>query len=459
VNGRAINHLNAARIDEIATLVRNAQPLTAWPESFFHIEDNIRRRDQQLSVQSNNGDALRKALQLGKDNIMQQLTQSALRGRGGAGFKTAAKWDYCLHSESTQRYVVCNADEGEPGTFKDRVLLNSYTHSVIEGMVICALVTGAREGFIYLRAEYSHLLDHLQGVLQKQRELNLLGNNILGRDGLDFDIQIHLGAGAYICGEESALIESLEGKRGVPRVRPPFPVISGYKNKPTVVDNVETFWSVSLIMLQGSDWFTAQGSELSRGTRLLSISGDCARPGIYEYPFGVSLKQILEDCAGQDAQAIQIAGAAGHLVLAKDFERCMSFEDLPTGGSFMVIGPQRNLLDMLQNFAHFFKHESCGFCTPCRVGTRVIAELIDRFKNGQGSRIDLHQLSQTARLMQKSSFCGLGCSVPTVFLDALEHCPELFEKGMGADPDNPVFDLEQAVSEFNQLSRSSIKGA
>ena len=452
VNGIAINRLDGARIDQIAQLICSQQPLSAWPAALFQIDDNIQRRDQQLSTPIETGASIRSALKLGPQRIMQLLTESGLRGRGGAGFKTATKWNCCIHSASTERYVVCNADEGEPGTFKDRVLLNSYAHGVIEGMSCCALVIGARQGFIYLRAEYYYLLDHLNQLLQHQRDQNLLGNNILGVKGFDFDIQIHLGAGAYICGEESSLIESLEGKRGIPRIRPPFPVIRGYQNQPTVVNNVETFWSVSHIIMQGSEWFTTQGTQKSKGTRLLSISGDCSRPGIYEYPCGVSLHDILQDCGGQDAQAVQIAGAAGNLVLAKDFQRCMSFEDLPTGGSFMVIGAQRSLIDLLQNFAQFFKHESCGFCTPCRVGTTVIDQLIGRFKRGQGCRGDLQQLKQTAQLMKQTSFCGLGTSAPTAFLDAIKHCPELFENLMTADSDNPAFDLEQATSEFQQLT-------
>ena len=457
VNGTAINRLDAARIDQIAQLICSHQPLSSWPVSLFQIEDNIQRRDQQLSMPVVPGASIRKAVELGSHRIMQMLTESGLRGRGGAGFKTATKWNCCIHSESTERYVVCNADEGEPGTFKDRILLNSYASYVIEGMSCCALVTGARKGFIYLRAEYQYLLEHLNQLLQQQRDQNLLGKSILGVEGFDFDIQIHLGAGAYICGEESSLIESLEGKRGIPRIRPPFPVIRGYKNQPTVVNNVETFWSVSHIIMQGSEWFTRQGTEKSKGTRLLSISGDCSRPGIYEYPCGVSLHDILHDCGGQDAQAVQIAGAAGNLVLAKDFQRCMSFEDLPTGGSFMVLGRERCLIDLLQNFARFFKHESCGFCTPCRVGTTVIDQLIGRFSLGQGSRGDLQQLKQTAELMKQTSFCGLGTSAPTAFLDAIKHCPELFESRMSSDRDNPAFDLEQATSEFRQLTRKSGK--
>jgi [NiFe] hydrogenase diaphorase moiety large subunit len=351
--------------------------------------------------------------------------------------------------------VVCNADEGEPGTFKDRVLLDLYTDAVIEGMTICARVIGATRGFIYLRGEYRFLLDKINTALDARRQQGLLGQNILGHEDFNFDIDIHLGAGAYICGEESALIESLEGKRGTPRVRPPFPVQQGYMNKPTVVNNVETFFSVNYIAANGAASFNKVGTDQSMGTRLLSISGDCEVPGIYEYPFGVSLNQILQDCGGEHAQAVQMAGAAGHLVLAKDFDRVMSFEDLATGGSFMVIGPERNLLQVLDNFARFFEHESCGFCTPCRVGTRLVAEIIDGFSRGQGSQGSFNQLGAINDLMTHSCFCGLGCSAPTVFIDAMRDCRPLFESQMQAG-DNPVFDLEGAVTEFDDMVNSVI---
>jgi len=456
VNGMAVNRLDSQRVTEIASLIRQHKPTCEWPQTFFTIENNIRRNDIQLNVQAGDGTELGYALDLGAKNVLQVLQDSGLRGRGGAGFSTAKKWDYCKQSKADERIVVCNADEGEPGTFKDRVLLNSSAHSVIEGMTICAYAIGANKGFIYLRGEYLFLLDHLNKVLQQRREAGLLGQKIKGENNFEFDIQIHLGAGSYVCGEESALIESLEGKRGIPRIRPPFPVNKGYDNKPTVVNNVETFWSVSRILLKGSEWFKQAGTEQSAGTRLLSISGDCEKPGIYEYPFGITVRQILQDCGASDAQAVQMAGAAGTTVLARDFNRCMSFEDLATGGSFMVIGAQRNLMEMLGNFADFFKHESCGFCTPCRVGTTIIADIIQRFCKGNGCRNDLAQLEETSQLMLVSSFCGLGCSAPTAFLNALEDNPELFNSLMSTDSDDPVFDLEEAVSDFKKITE---KGA
>lgn len=457
VNGMAIKQVNKKRINQIAQLIKHRKSLAEWPAHLFDIKDNIRRRDRQLSMHSANGDGLRILLEKGNDWFINTLDESGLRGRGGAGFKTASKWKYCLNSEADTHYVICNADEGEPGTFKDRVLLHSYAHSVIEGMTLCARVIHANQGFIYLRAEYRYLLKHLQEVLQQCRDSNLLGQGILGEKGFDFDIEIHLGAGAYICGEESALIESLEGKRGIPRIRPPFPVVEGYNNKPTVVNNVETFWSVSRIILKGSDWFRQAGTEQSSGTRLLSISGDCLHPGVYEYPFGTRLRQILEDCGGLDAQAVQMSGAAGNMILSKDFDRTMSFEDLSTGGSFMVIGPERDLMDVLENFAQFFKHESCGFCTPCRIGTSLIVDIIQRFRSGLANKAELKKLRDLLSLMQQTSFCGLGCSAPSVFLNALDESPKIFEDLIKTESDNPVFDLEAATSEFRQFAEHGFK--
>jgi len=241
VNGRAITRLTHQRVQEIGQLIRNHTQLDEWPADFFRVEDNIRRSDLMLDNRLAPGEVLRAALALGADKIVEAIKQSALRGRGGAGFPTGLKWESCRNAKGSEHYVVCNADEGEPGTFKDRVLLTRQADLVFDGMTLCALAVGAKQGFLYLRGEYQYLLEPLETVLQRRRDANLLGTNILGQPSFDFDIKIHLGAGAYICGEESALIESLEGKRGVPRNRPPFPVTHGYMQQPTAVDNVETF--------------------------------------------------------------------------------------------------------------------------------------------------------------------------------------------------------------------------
>jgi [NiFe] hydrogenase diaphorase moiety large subunit len=463
VNGCVISRLSDSRIDHICTLIEDGTGVAQWPAGFFLVEDNIRRRDLLLSDETANaspdGSALRALLETGGAAMLDVIEKSGLRGRGGAGFRTAMKWRFCRQAEADTRYVVCNADEGEPGTFKDRVLLNSYADSVFEGMTLCAGVIGARRGYLYLRGEYRYLLEPLEHILQRRRENGLLGQNISGKDGFDFDIEIHLGAGAYICGEESSLIESLEGKRGIPRNRPPFPVTHGYLNQPTVVNNVETFMAAAKIAALGADWFCRAGTLESTGTKLLSISGDCERPGIYEYPFGVSIKQVLEDCGAANTQAVQIAGAAGTTLPVADADRCLAFEDVSTGGSFMVFNTDRMLLDMVQNFAHFFVHESCGFCTPCRVGGSLLKDLVDKLVNGHATQYDVAEMKQIGALMKQTSQCGLGTTAPNPVLDLLEQFPQLVESRLAHSGYEPAFDLDAALQEARDITGRDDEGA
>jgi [NiFe] hydrogenase diaphorase moiety large subunit len=380
------------------------------------------------------------------------MEHSGLRGRGGAGFRTATKWRLCRDAEGAEHYVVCNADEGEPGTFKDRILLNSYADQMFEGMTLCAGIVGARQGYLYLRGEYRYLREPLEGVLARRREAGLLGKSIQGRAGFDFDIRIHMGAGAYICGEESALIESLEGKRGIARVRPPFPVTHGYRGQPTVVNNVETFMKAAAIAVHGADWMTTTGTAESTGTKLLSISGDCARPGIYEYPFGVSIRQVLQDCGAADVQAVQVAGAAGTTIAPAEFDRVLAFEDVSTGGSFMVFDSSRDMLDMVRNFAHFFAHESCGFCTPCRVGGVLLRDLVDKVCAGRASESDLQEMRGISKLMRQNSQCGLGTTAPNHVLDTLEKFPGSYGSRLRHSGFAPAFDLDAALDEARAIT-------
>ncbi len=372
VNGLAIASLDKARLDLVAELIRAKKPLDEWPPMLFEIPDHVRKAGPLTGEAFVPGAALRAMIARGTEATLAEVEAANLRGRGGAGFKTATKWASCRKAEGTAHYVVCNADEGEPGTFKDRVLLASHADLVFEGMTACARVIGAKQGFLYLRGEYRNLLERLKSVLAGRREAGLLGQNILGEAGFDFDIEIHLGAGAYICGEESALIESLEGKPGKPRNRPPFPDRCGYRNQPTVVNNVETFACAARIVERGGAWFAAIGTPQSTGTKLVSISGDCQRPGVYEYPFGVAVQQILIDCGAEDAHAVQVSGPSGTCISFREFDRRIAFEDLATAGAFMVFSRRRDMFEVARNFTHFFAHESCGFCTPCRVGTSLL---------------------------------------------------------------------------------------
>lgn len=452
VNGHAITNLDERRLDAVARAVEAGLPLDAWPPELFRVRDNIRRGEILLETPLDPGEALKAALGMTPEGILERIDQSGLRGRGGAGFKTATKWRCCAGAEDQERIVVCNADEGEPGTFKDRVLLQSHADRVFEGMTLCARATGARTGYLYLRGEYRYLKDDLHEVLARRREAGLLGERILGHPGFGFDIHIHLGAGAYICGEESALIESLEGKRGVPRKRPPFPVTCGCFQRPTVVNNVETFVAAADILAHGVDWFRSRGTERSTGTKLLSVCGDCERPGIYEYPFGVSIGQVLKDCGADNPQAVQAAGPAGHLVSPAGYDRTIGFEDVSTGGAFMVFGQDRDLLDVLVNFTRFFAHESCGFCTPCRVGTSLMRDLMAKVQAGHGTGLDLEEMRRVGELMRHTSHCGLGTTAPNAVLDALESFSQILQARLTDSPFEPAFDLDAALSEARQLT-------
>ncbi len=463
VNGLVVSRLDNSRIEQIADLIESEVDVTEWPQAFFLVEDNIHRRDQLLSKQTAgltpDGSALRALLEHDENTLLETIETSGLQGRGGAGFGTGKKWRLSKQTEADCRYVVCNADEGEPGTFKDRVLLNSYADSVFEGMTLCAGIIHAQHGYLYLRGEYRYLLEPLQQVLQRRRDNKLLGRNILGKQGFDFDIDIHLGAGAYICGEESSLIESLEGKRGIPRKRPPFPATDGYLNKPTVINNVETFMAAAKIAALGADWFRSSGTADSPGTKLLSISGDCKRPGIYEYPFGVTIRQILDDCGAENTQAVQIAGAAGTTLPITETDRCIAFEDVATAGSFMVFNNDRDLFEMVQNFTHFFAHESCGLCTPCRVGGELLKDLVDKLVNGHATHYDIGEIETIGALMQDASHCGLGSTAPSPILDLLKHFPQLVEKKLAHSNYEPAFDLDAALQEARDITGRDDAGA
>ena len=452
INGYALTRLDKPRLDQIAELVNGQIPLTQWPREFFEVVSNIRRADILLGRHFADGAALRAVLKRGPESILEEMVKSGLRGQGGAGFKSAAKWISCRNAPGEVKYVVCNADEGEPGTFKDRVLMQDFADLVFEGMTLCGRVIGARQGFVYLRGEYRYLLDALRETLRRRHEVGLLGDAILGDPTFGFDIDIHLGAGAYVCGEESALIESLEGKHGVPRIRPPFPTTHGYLNKPTVVNNVETFAAAAKIAVEGGAWFASRGTAESKGTKLLSLSGDCERPGIYEYPFGVTVRRVLEDCGAPDAQGIQMAGPAGHMISARQFDRRICFEDLATGGSFMVFSQRRDILDGIRNFTQFFVHESCGFCTPCRVGTSLMRDLVTKVHAGHGTRYDLEEMRTLGRIMRVACHCGLGQTAPNPVLDSLEQFPDAWERRLRSTIFEPAFDLDAALEQARWLT-------
>jgi len=451
VNGLPLTKLDHAKIDLIADLINRQQPLETWPDELFAVNDNLLKTDLLLSHPITSGAALQATFARGTTATLEEIDQSGLRGRGGAGFKTAMKWRFCSQEPENVRYVVCNADEGEPGTFKDRVLLNSYADQVFEGMTVCAAIIGAKQGFLYLRGEYLFLHNKLQAILQQRREVGLLGSNILGQ-GLDFDIEICLGAGAYICGEESALIESLEGKMGIPRNRPPYPVTQGYLGKPTVVNNVETFLAAAAITVNGGTWFAAVGTNKSQGTKILSICGDSPRPGIYEVPFGTTIQTILDDCGADDVLGVQIGGPSGTFISNQEFQRKLAFEDLATGGSFIIFNNSRNILDIVNNFTHFFAHESCGFCTPCRVGTSLLKKQLDKIVDGHGSAGDVVALEELCQLVKNQSHCGLGQTAANPIITTLERYPELYQAQLKKISYEPGFDLDAALETARRMA-------
>ena len=388
------------------------------------------------------------------EQVIETILQSKLTGRGGANFPTGRKWALCRQNPGTTKFIVCNADEGEPGAFKDRFLLQAYPGLVIEGMTAAAYAVGARQGILYLRAEYRYLQDELEAVLQRYRDQNWLGEHIAGQD-FSFDIRIQLGAGAYVCGEETSLLESLEGHRGEPRLKIFFPVQKGFQGQPTVVNNVETFAKAARILELGAARFAELGTVQSRGTRLFSVSGDCQKPGIYELEWGVSIKELLAMCEAVDTSFVQVSGPSGSLIPASQFERRLSIEDVSCNGSFMVFNKNRDLLQVISNFIEFFKHESCGVCTPCRVGNFLLSRQLDKLRCGLVVKADLENIQEWGKLMQQASRCGLGQSAPNALLQALQTMPERFTERMTtyAHEWEKGFDYDKAIAPFDKIQK------
>ena len=372
--------------------------------------------------------AYQKALKMKPEDVITEIKSSGLVGRGGAAFPTGIKWEGAAKAEGLQKYIVCNADESEPGTFKDRILLLEDPHRTIEGMCIAAHAIGASKGYIYIRAEYPYIIPVLEKALNEAREAGYLG--------LYFDIEIRVGAGAYICGEETALFESIEGKRGFPRVKPPFPTTNGLFDKPTVINNVETLCNVPLIISKGALKYRKIGTEKSPGTKLFCVSGDVVKPGLYEIPFGTTLRELLKMAGGvvgkKSLKAILFGGAAGAFATPEHLNVKMTFEDLraaglPLGsGVVMVFDETREIRDALKRLGKFFAHESCGKCYPCQMGTQRQMEILDRVASGGVLSGDFFRLEDVGWTMTESSLCGLGQTAASAVLSAMKLWPELF---------------------------------
>ncbi len=446
VNNIAVPRLSTTRVDAIAELIEARAPIDHWPAEFFRVEDNVQRPGPLLQAPLTPGRALDAAIARGREGLLNEIKRSNLRGRGGAGYATGLKWEAARNAPGAERYIVCNADEGEPGAFKDRVLLTSHAGRVFEGMAIAGYAVGATRGFLYLRGEYEYLKPRLDAEHERMRLVRRLGPAIRGCAGFDFDVEIHVGAGAYVCGEETALLESLAGKPGRPRIRPPFPVTHGYLGRPTVVNNVETLCQATEVAIHGGAAFAGQGTKNSSGSKLLSVSGDCERPGVYEYSFGVPIAQVLEDAgAARDTAAVQIGGPSGVLLTPDEFTRRIAFEDVPTSGSFMIFSGQRDMFEVVRNFVHFLAHESCGFCTPCRVGTSLQREMVEKIAEGRGTRYEINELMRVRGLMRRMSHCGLGQMAGNAISDCWNKFRPTFERRLLATEFAPAMDLDAAL--------------
>ncbi len=462
VNGMALTELEPADAPLIVAALRQADRQGERPAYPPHAaqaamlpkskpRSSLVQRGPLLTGSGVAGDGIRAALALTPDAVIEQITASKLRGRGGAGFPTGMKWRLTRKAAGAQHYIACNADEGEPGTFKDRLLLAEFPDLVFDGMTVAGYALGGREGLLYLRGEYAYLWDDLQRSLTARRSQGLLGAGVCGKAGFDFDIRIQLGAGAYICGEESSLLESLEGKRGSPRDRPPFPTERGYLGQPTAIDNVETLVCAARIMERGAPWFAGFGTKDSTGTKLMCVSGDCPRPGVYETAFGITINELLDLVGAPDAQYVQFSGPSGQAVAPKDFGRRIAYEDLSTGGSTMIFGPQRDVLGIALQFADFFVEESCGWCAPCRVGTTLLKQGMEKVVAGRATLSDLAATEALANTVVRMSRCGLGQTAPNPILTTMLNFPELYEARLAPAPFEPLVTLDQALREAIQI--------
>jgi [NiFe] hydrogenase diaphorase moiety large subunit len=433
------------RRDQLAPYPPTAADAAKLPKSI--VRPSLVKVGPMLAGPFVRAQGLKAALALTPDDVIAEITRSNLRGRGGAGFPTGMKWRLTRKAEGKEHYILCNADEGEPGTFKDRMLLAHYPDLVFDGMTIAGYALGSSQGVLYLRGEYAYLWESLQACLAARRKDDLLGSHILGRSGFDFDIRIQLGAGAYMCGEESSLIESLEGKRGSPRDRPPYPTEHGYLQQPSAVNNVETLVCAARIMDRGATWFAGLGPKDSTGSKLMCLSGDCARPGVYEVPFGITLNELLDLAGASDAAYVQVSGPSGQAVAPKDFGRRIAYEDLSSGGSTMVFGPGRDVLDIARQFTDFFAEESCGWCAPCRVGTTLLKQSMEKIVAGRATMADLSATEDLANTVVRMSRCGLGQTAPFPILTTMRSFPELYEARVAPAAFEPRVTLEDALRE------------
>jgi [NiFe] hydrogenase diaphorase moiety large subunit len=458
INFQPFTNLNAIKIKDIMASLRRGVEVESICDA---PADNIRYTPPGGTVffrDFTEGSVLKKAVSIGAEGVLEELKKAELSGRGGAYYPTWKKWSAAKNQPATPRYVVCNADEGEPGTFKDRVLMNTRPETLIEGMLLCGYTIGASFGIIYLRGEYRWLKPKLDATIEAYRKAGLLGRIAGGIQGFDFDIRVQMGAGSYVCGEETALLESLEGKRGEPRTKWFFPVEKGYLQQPTVINNVETFCAAARIIEMGSDAWSQLGIPGSPGVKLLSVSGDCRLPGIYEIEWGMTVAELLELSEAEDPFYIQISGPSGECISIKDKYRRISMldllarKDIRSGGSIMVFNKQRDLVKVLLNFSEFFKTESCGICTPCRAGNFIIQRKLERLDNGLANQQDLEDLKNWGVIMKNTSRCGLGKTATNSLIYAIDKFRDYFSHKLDKEYNglNLKFDMEAATEDYEQ---------
>ena len=473
INGIVFTELTPFRVREIIAHIKSGKGLEGLQVKSYGdsknatallkavVNNNMRRMGPILNPQFEVGHVLRsKITKMSPEDVLYEMRGSELRGRGGAGFPTGLKWYFCRLAEGEKKYVFCNADEGEPGTFKDRVILTETPGTVFEGMAIGGYAIGAEEGILYLRYEYKYMRNYLEDVLQNMRKNNLLGENICGIEGFNFDIRIQSGAGSYVCGEESALIESAEGKRGEPRPRPPFPVEKGYKDCPTVVNNVETLCSAVNIVNYGHQWYLKQGTEASKGTKVLSISGDCRFPGVYELEWGFTVRDILEMVGAKNTQAVQMGGPSGELIGKNKFKHTVCYANLSTGGSLTIFDDSRDIIkDVVLNFTDFFISESCGSCVPCRNIPVLLKQKIEKIVAGKGTKQDVLDMESWVGVM-KINRCGLGHTAANPVVSLIKNFHFLLEEKVNHKKDFiSTINVKESVAEANQFVKRELEKA
>jgi len=373
------------------------------------------------------------------EQVLGVVTDSGLRGRGGAGFPTGMKWGFCAQAEGDQKYIICNADEGEPGTFKDRLIMEGDPHKVVEGMALCGYAIGATMGYVYIRGEYKISIERIEKAIADARESGLLGDDLFG-SGFAFDIEVKIGAGAYVCGEETALIESMEGKRGVPRLKPPFPASHGYLGKPTNVNNVETLATIPAIVRNGAQWFKGFGTAGTPGTKVYTIIGHVNRPGLIEVPAGVTLREVLTDYAGGmfsgEFKMAQLGGTAGEILgpemldVPMDYDAMAKVGHVLGSGAILIMNETVSVNAFLDSCMRFFRHESCGNCNPCRNGTKALTDITGRLKAGQGYSGDIQLMEELVMSLKSMAYCPLGQSLAGPTMSAIRYFREEVEAGI-----------------------------